>query len=72
MMLLAKKGQKNKCYARMLDLMEINLQKNDPNFRIKNCTGGFTMQGRISVNALFTGAPQKEVYEYCFEKEFSY
>lgn len=72
MMLLLKKGEKNKCYARMLDLMEINLQKNNPNFQIKNCTGGFTMQGRISVNALFTGASQKEVYEYCFEKEFSY
>lgn len=72
MVLLAKKGQKNKCYARMMDLMEINLQKNDPNFEIKNCTGGFTIQGRTSLNSLFTGAPRREVYEYCFEKEFSY
>ena len=72
MVLLAKKGQKNKCYARMMDLMEINLQKNDPNFWMHNCTGGFTIQGKTSVNSLFTRAPQKGIYEYCFEKELSY
>lgn len=72
MILLAKKGQKNKCYKRMADLIEKNLQKNDPDFRMENCAGGMTIQEKICVNPLFISAPQKEVYIYYGEEAFSY
>lgn len=74
MLLLAgKKGKKlNICYARMLDIIELNLQKEDSDFRILNCVGQMTIQGKISVNPLFRHIGIKEAYEYYFEEEITY
>lgn len=72
MILLAKKREKNIDYARMLDLIEINLQEEDPAFRMEDCVGGLTIQGKIGINPLFMYGLGKEVYEYYFEKAFSY
>lgn len=74
MLLLAgRSGDKlNTAYARMLDMMELNLQKEDPDFYISNCVGQMTIQGKITVNPLFRLMGIKEAYEYYFEEEISY
>lgn len=74
MILLAKKGEKkqNTCYARMLDVIELNLRENDPDFSIVNCVGKLTIQGKISVNSLFIKGKDQSIYEVCFEEEISY
>lgn len=74
MLLLAgKSGDKlNTAYARMLDMMELNLQKEDPDFYISNCVGQLTIQGKITVNPLFRYNEAREVYEYYFEEEVAY
>lgn len=74
MLLLAgKSGNKlNMAYARMLDMMELNLQKEDPDFYISNCVGQMTIQGKITVNSLFRHMETKEAYEYYFEEEVAY
>jgi hypothetical protein len=68
----AKSNEKlNGCYARMLDVMELNLRQEDDTFSFENCVGAFTIQGKLSVNSLFyTG--KKENYEYYFEEEVEY
>ena len=72
--LLAKKGKKqlNTCYARMLDIIELNLKEKDPDFSFKNCAGSLTIQGKISINPLFIRGRNPEIYEICFEEEISY
>lgn len=74
MLLLAKKSgiSSNIFYARMLDMIELNLQKSDPDFLLTNCVGGITIQGKISVNPLFELQRENSVYEYYFEEEISY
>lgn len=74
MILLAKKGKKklNACYARMLDMIELNLKEEDPDFNFANCVGSLTIQGKISVNPVFIRGRNPEVYEVCFEEEISY
>lgn len=74
MLLLAgRNGDKlNTAYARMLDMMELNLQKEDPDFYISNCVGQMTIQGKITVNTLFKLMETKEAYEYYFEEEIAY
>ena len=74
MLLLAgKSGDKlNTAYARMLDMMELNLQKEDPDFYISDCVGQLTIQGKITVNPLFRYNEAREVYEYYFEEEVAY
>lgn len=72
MVLLAKKGGKNIYYARMLDLMEVNLQQENPDFKLADCVGGLTIQGKIQVNPLFIYGSDKGLYEHYFEEAFSY
>lgn len=74
MILLARKGGKksNICYARMLDVMELNLKQNDPDFRFVNCVGELVIQGKISINPLFIKGKHQTLYEVCFEEEISY
>lgn len=72
MILLAKKGAKNTGYARLLDLIEINLQQTDQSFQLTDCVGGLTIQGKINVNPLFRKEREKEGYTFYFEKAFSY
>lgn len=73
MLLLAKKGEEkvNICYARMLDVIELNLQKNDETFQFSNCVGEMTIQGKVSVNPLFIGG-KEDVYDYYFEEKLAY
>lgn len=74
MLLLAKKGEKerNLCYARMLDVIEKNLQREDADFQIADCVGSMTVQGRIHINPLFVRNRGQEIYGYSFEETFSY
>lgn len=74
MLLLAgRSGDKlNTAYARMLDMMELNLQKEDSDFYISNCVGQMTIQGKITVNPLFRLMGTEEAYEYYFEEEIAY
>ena len=74
MILLAKKGEKKQdiCYARMLDVMELNLKEEDLDFCMTNCVGAMTIQGKVSVNSLFIKGKDSAVYEVCFEEEISY
>jgi hypothetical protein len=68
----AKSNEKlNTCYARMLDVMELNLRQEDDTFSFENCVGAFTIQGKLSVNSLFY-AGKKESYEYYFEEVVEY
>lgn len=74
MLLLAKKSgiSFNTCCARMLDMIELNLQKDNADFVLTNCVGGITIQGKISVNSLFDRQKEKSLYEYYFEEEILY
>lgn len=74
MILLATKSGKslNACYARMLDMMELNLQKEDPDFHMADCVGAMTAQGKISVNHKFVQGGPEQIYEYYFEEEIEY
>ena len=72
MLLLAKEANKEIVYARMLDVMEKNLQVNMPSFRITDLIGKATIQGKVSINPLFITGGEGELYEYYFEESFSY
>lgn len=72
LLLLVKKGKEDAAYARMLDLIELNLQQADPDFCLCNLIGELTVQGKIHVNALFAKKGNTEVYDYFFEEGFSY
>jgi hypothetical protein len=73
LILLGMRGNEklNSCYARMLDVMELNLRQEDESFALKNCVGAFTLQGKIKVNALFY-AGKEDSYEYYFQEEVKY
>ncbi len=60
------------CYARMLDLMELNIRKEDPAFCITNCVGEMTVQGQIQVDPFFVNEGSAEVYHYYFEENLAY
>ncbi|MGN0437365.1 MAG: DUF5702 domain-containing protein [Lachnospiraceae bacterium] len=57
---------------RMLDVMELNIQQNNPAFRIKNCVGEMDIQGCIVLEPLFSIAGSKEIYNYFFNETLSY
>lgn len=59
-------------YARMLDVMQINLQQYYTTLRISDCVGAMTFQGKISVNPLFQQSNEDGVYDYYFREELSY
>lgn len=72
-LLSGKTGKRlNTCYARMLDMMELNLQKEDPDFHIADCVGAMTIQGKISVNSHFMQGQPESLYEYYFQEEIAY
>lgn len=62
----------DKGYARILDVIQLNLTKDYPTFRITDCVGAMTIQGRISMNPLFQKSEEEGVYDYYFEEHFSY
>ena len=74
MILLAGKSAKKQdnAYARMLDVIQLNLQVIDPDFKVANCVGSFWIQGKVSVNSMFVKGKEKTIYEYYFEEECSY
>lgn len=74
LLLLAKKGNKklDGCYARMLDVMEFNLKKEDPQFAFKNYVYEITIQGKLRVNSLFSTMGDDDVYQYFFEEQIKY
>ena len=72
MILLAKEANKEIVYARMLDVIEKNLQMDMPAFRITDLIGKATIQGKVTVNPLFVTRGNGELYEYYFEEPFSY
>lgn len=74
LILLAKKSGKklNVCYARMLDLMQWNLQRTDDTFFFENYVGELRIQGKISVNSMFSSKGDRKVYEYYFDESVAY
>lgn len=74
LVLLAKKRGKelNICYARMLDLIEINLQVTDETFSFRNCVGEISVQGCIHVDEMFVKGREKEIYKYYFNEKIEY
>lgn len=74
MLLLAKKNEKklNACYARMLDVIGLNLSKEEETFDINNLVGEISFQGKISTNPMFMKNQEKEIYEYYFYEKITY
>ena len=74
MLLLAKKGNRKRdlCYARMLDVIEMNLSREDAGFHIANCVSGLTVQGKVCLNPLLVKKGEKEDYDFFFEESFKY
>lgn len=74
LLLLAKKTGKKLdiCYARMLDVMELNLQKNDDHFSFEHCIGGLRFQGKLHINPMFMHGKDSSIYEYYFDEQFAY
>ncbi len=72
--LLAKKTDTslNVGYARMLDVIQMNLQQYYTTLRISDHVGSMTIQGKISVNPLFQKSKEDDVYDYYFSEQFSY
>lgn len=62
----------DKGYARILDVIQLNLMKDYPTFRITDCVGAMTIQGKVSMNPLFQKSEEEGVYDYYFEEYFLY
>jgi len=73
MLLVAKRGgvSLDKEYARVLDVVDMNLRKNDSNFHIADCVGALTIQGKVKMDELFSRGDE-DVYSYYFEKTIVY
>lgn len=72
MLLLAKKRDQTICYARMLDVMEKNVRRKNPDFHMTDCVGGMLLQAKLSVNPLFQVRGRDQSYEIFVEDEFHY
>lgn len=74
LILLAKKKgrQQNCCYARMLDVIEINIRETDPDFSLKNCVGMVEMQGEVWLNPHFVNGKDMEIYSVYLREAFCY
>ncbi len=69
LLLLKKRGNVlNAGYARMLDVIQLNLNQTYKTLRISDCVGRFKLQGKISFNPLFYNGRGTGVYDYYFEK----
>ncbi len=73
MILLAKKSgaSLDKGYARILDVIEMNIRQEQKSFRITDCVGSVQVQGKISMNPLFYKG-KDEAYDYYFEETICY
>jgi len=65
-------SQLNTCYARMLDVMEKNMQQNDKGFVFSNYVYEISIQGKTSVNPLFVTGKDSSLYDYYFDEQISY
>lgn len=74
LLLFAKKYgiQMHDVYGRMLDVMEVNIQQENPEFQIKNCIGQLDIQGKIILAPLFSSGKKPEIYEYDLNETLSY
>ncbi len=74
LLLLAKKcgNSLDNGYARILDVIQLNLSVTYAKFRITDCVGAMTIQGKISFSPMFFDGKEETVYDYYFEKEISY
>lgn len=70
--MLARKEGKDITYARMLDMIEKNLQRNNENLSVVNLCGSLTIEGKITMNPLLTDRGDEGVYEYGFEEMIEY
>ena len=73
-LMLAKKESKDVTYARLLDVMEINLKRNDEKLSMVNMCGEFTLQGKITQIPKLVNVKKNDmsVYDYYFNEKFSY
>lgn len=62
----------DKGYARILDVIQLNLMQDYSTFRITDCVGSMTVQGKVSMNPLFQKTEEEGVYDYYFEEHLSY
>lgn len=74
MILLAKKcgSSLNKSYARMLDVIEKNIQTDNEAFQMTNCIGSMTIQGKIKTNPFFQNSKDASLYDYYFKETIIY
>ena len=74
MILLAKKSgdSLNKGYARILDVVELNIQINNPTFQIEDCVGSINIQGKVTMNPFFQKSNNDSVYDYYFDESICY
>lgn len=70
--LLVMKEGKDMTYARMLDIMEKNIQEKYDNFSIINLCGEIMIQGKVSFNPLLAGGGSDETYSCTFEEIIAY
>lgn len=64
--------QMDDCILRMLDLIELNMQQNNPDFHVADYAGKLQIQGKITMNPLFVNKGNQEIYEYYFDEDISY
>lgn len=73
LLLIAKHGnQKDICYARMLDVINLNLQEIDPNFDIRNCVGSLAIQGEVTMQGRYMQSFMRSEYPLFFREVFTY
>jgi hypothetical protein len=70
--MLAKKESKDIAYARLLDMIELNLKQEDENLSMVNMCGEFVMQGKVRLQPVFIEKSDTSAYEYYFQEQFSY
>lgn len=59
-------------YYRMLDLMEVNIQQYEPEFKIKNCAYAIEVSGYMEFDSRLISNIDSQKYIYYFDKEISY
>lgn len=62
----------DKGYARILDVIQLNLLQDYTTFRIEDCVGSIKIQGKISMNPLFQKSEEEGIYDYYFEEQVLY
>lgn len=69
---LAMKESKDMTYARMLDVIELNLHEDYENLSVVNLCGQVDIQGKVSFEPLLIDRGDNEVYEYSFDEIIEY